>query len=76
MVLYVIKKYIVRLRKSNDITNAKLDYILRLYKFVNSCCYQDERVANINHLVDEYKLILESINRDSIKLFRVLSSNL
>lgn len=63
MVLYVIKQYIVLIRKSKSVTYAKLDYIRELYIFVNICCNQREHVVNINELVILYDGILKIISK-------------
>jgi hypothetical protein len=57
MVLYVIKKYIGCLY-GKRVIKEKLDYIYYLYHFVYLCCYQNERVANIDNLVVAYNAIL------------------
>ena len=61
MVLYVIKKYIDCLSVLKPIHSDKLDYIHDLYHIVYACCYQTERVVNINDLLVGYTAVLEFI---------------
>jgi serine/threonine protein kinase len=73
MVLYVIDKYTGCLY-GKRVIQGRLDYIHNLYKFVHACCYQTDRVVNINDLVVAYNEILNFI--DNVKKNNMEENNI
>jgi serine/threonine protein kinase len=60
MILYCIKQYLNSARNPtrNESVNEK---IVKLYEIVFDCCYQKERVADINIIIETYKDIVNSM---------------
>ena len=60
--------YYIAKKKEND-TNTIIgedirEIIIKIYKIIHDCCYQGERVANIDEIISEYEKIVYYFNID------------
>lgn len=60
MILYCIRQYLNSARNPTRSASVN-EKIVKLYEIVFVCCYQKERVADINIIIDYYKGIVNSM---------------
>ena len=58
MILYCIRQYLIL---SDEMDDIKRENIIKLYEIVFDCCYQKERVANIDKIISNYEILVNSM---------------